>query len=217
MGEPKFSRPKFDTPSHPWKASRIEEEHGIQAQHGLKNMREIWKAKSQLRRYRRQAMRLIGAADTDVGHGKREMEGLLASLNNKGLIASDAILDDILSLGTEDILNRRLQAQVYYKGLATTMKQARQLVNHGLICVGEQKVTIPSYPVSRDEEELIKYHPSSELNNPEHPIRKAIEGRREMAEYASEEVDPEATPEFAEEVKNAAEEAPSVETEGGDQ
>ena len=217
MGEPKFSRPKFDTPSHPWKASRIEEEHGIQAQHGLKNMREIWKAKSQLRRYRRQAMRLIGAADTDGGHGKREMEGLLASLNNKGLIASDAILDDILSLGTEDILNRRLQAQVYYKGLATTMKQARQLVNHGLICVGEQKVTIPSYPVSRDEEELIKYHPSSELNNPEHPIRKAIEGRREMAEYASEEVDPEATPEFAEEVKNAAGEAPSVETEGGDQ
>tara|TARA_X000000368_G_scaffold60164_1_gene42402 strand:+ start:282 stop:935 length:654 start_codon:yes stop_codon:yes gene_type:complete len=217
MGEPKFSRPKFDTPSHPWKASRIEEEHGIQAQHGLKNMREIWKAKSQLRRYRRQAMRLIGAADTNQGHGKREMEGLLASLNNKGLIASDAILDDILSLGTEDILNRRLQAQVYYKGLATTMKQARQLVNHGLICVGEQKVTIPSYPVSRDEEELIKYHPSSELNNPEHPIRKAIEGRREMAEYASEEVDPEATPEFAEEVKNAAEEAPSVEKDGGDQ
>ena len=217
MGEPKFSRPKFDTPSHPWKASRIEEEHGIQAQHGLKNMREIWKAKSQLRRYRRQAMRLIGAADTNQGHGKREMEGLLASLNNKGLIASDAILDDILSLGTEDILNRRLQAQVYYKGLATTMKQARQLVNHGLICVGEQKVTIPSYPVTRDEEELIKYHPSSDLNNPEHPIRKAIEGRREMAEYASEEVDPEATAEFAEEVKNAAEEAPSVETDGGDQ
>jgi small subunit ribosomal protein S4 len=217
MGEPKFSRPKFDTPSHPWKASRIEEEHGIQAQHGLKNMREIWKAKSQLRRYRRQAMRLIGSADTNEGHGKREMEGLLASLNNKGLIASDAILDDILSLGTEDILNRRLQAQVYYKGLATTMKQARQLVNHGLICVGDQKVTIPSYPVSRDEEELIKYHPSSDLNNPEHPIRKAIEGRREMAEYASEEVDPEATPEFAEEVKNAAEEAPSVEKDGGDQ
>ena len=77
-------------------------------------MREIWKAKSELRRYRRQAMRLIGMVDTTEGHGKREMEDLLASLNNKGLISSDAILDDILSLGTEDILNRRLQAQVYY-------------------------------------------------------------------------------------------------------
>ena len=216
MGEPKFSRPKFDTPSHPWKAARIEEEHAIKAQHGLKNMREIWKAKSQLRRHRRQVMRLIGMVDTSEGHGKKEMEDLLRSLNNKGLIQSDASLDDILSLGTEDILNRRLQAQVYYKGLATTMKQARQLVNHGLICIGEQKVTIPSYPVSRDEEEHIKYHSSSELNNPEHAIRKAIEGRREKAEYAVDEVDPEATPEFAAEVKAAAEAAPSVE-EGGDE
>ena len=155
MGEPKFSRPKFDTPSHPWKAARIEEEHAIKAQHGLKNMREIWKAKSQLRRHRRQAMRLIGMVDTSEGHGKKEMEDLLRSLNNKGLIQSDASLDDVLSLGTEDILNRRLQAQVYYKGLATTMKQARQLVIHGLICIGEQKVTIPSYSVSRDEEEHI--------------------------------------------------------------
>ena len=216
MGEPKFSRPKFDTPSHPWKASRIEEEHGIKAQHGLKNMREIWKAKSELRRYRRQAMRLIGMIDTTEGHGKREMEDLLTSLNNKGLISSEAILDDILSLGTEDILNRRLQAQVYYKGLATTIKQARQLVIHGIICIGDQKVTIPSYPVSRDEEEHIQYHPSSDLNDPDHPIRKAIEGRKEMAEYNAEEVDPEATPEFAEEVKAAAEEAPSVE-DGGEQ
>ena len=216
MGEPKFSRPKFDTPSHPWKAARIEEEHAIKAQHGLKNMREIWKAKSELRRYRRQAMRLIGMIDTTEGHGKREMEDLLTSLNNKGLISSEAVLDDILSLGTEDILNRRLQAQVYYKGLATTIKQARQLVIHGIICIGDQKVTIPSYPVSRDEEEHIQYHPSSDLNDPDHPIRKAIEGRKEMAEYNAEEVDPEATPEFAEEVKAAAEEAPSVE-DGGEQ
>ena len=216
MGEPKFSRPKFDTPSHPWKAARIEEEHAIKAQHGLKNMREIWKAKSQLRRHRRQAMRLIGMVDTSEGHGKREMEDLLRSLHNKGLIASDANLDDILSLGTEDILNRRLQAQVYYKGLATTMKQARQLVSHGQICIGEQKITIPSYPVSRDEEESIQYHPSSRLNNPEHAIRKAIDGRREKAEYAVDEVDPEATPEFAAEVQAAAEAAPSVES-GGDE
>ena len=54
------------------------------------------------------------------------------------------------------------------------------------------------------------------MNDPDHPIRKAIEGRKEMAEYNAEEVDPEATPEFAEEVKAAAEEAPSVE-DGGEQ
>ena len=102
MGEPKFSRPKFDTPSHPWKADRIEEEHAIQKNHGLKNMKEIWKAKSQLRRYRQQAMRLIGSIDTSEGHGKREMEDLIHSLYNKGLIESNAELGDVLSLGTED-------------------------------------------------------------------------------------------------------------------
>ena len=217
MGEPKFARPKFDTPSHPWKKARIEEEHSIRDNHGLKTMREIWKAKSQLRRHRRQAMRLIGMVDTTEGHGMREKTDLLASLNNKGLVSADAILDDILTLGTEDILNRRLQAQVYYKGLASTMKQARQLVTHGQICIGDQKVTIPSYPVSRDEEELIRYHPGSSLNNPEHQIRKTIEGRRESAEYAAEEVDPEATPEFAAEVVEGAEAAPSAETTGGDE
>ncbi|MEC7411407.1 MAG: 30S ribosomal protein S4, partial [Candidatus Thermoplasmatota archaeon] len=211
MGEPKFSRPKYDTPSHPWKADRIEEEHAIRASHGLKNMKEIWKAKSQLRRHRRQAMRLIGNVDTTEGHGKREMEDLLHSLHQKGLVTAEASLDDILSLGVEEILNRRLQAQVYYKGLASTIKQARQLITHGQIVIGEQKVTIPSSHVSRDEEELIAYHPSSPLNNPNHSIRLAIEDRRSEAEYAVEEqVDPEATPEFAAEVAEAAAEAPSA-------
>jgi len=164
-------------------------------------------------------MRLIGMADDGISHSQREKDDLIRSLHGKGLIASDASLDDILSLGTEDILNRRLQAQVYYKGLASTMKQARQLVTHGHICVGDQKVTIPSYPVSRDEEELIKYHVSSDLNDPEHQIRKAIDGRASSAEYAveDEEVDPEATAEFATEVKEAAAEAPSAEDAGGDE
>ena len=110
MGEPKFSRPKFDTPSHPWKAARIEEEHAIKAQHGLKNMREIWKAKSQLRRHRRQAMRLIGMVDTSEGHGKREMEDPLRSLHNKGLIQTSVIrergtlaCDDSLTLHLRQI------------------------------------------------------------------------------------------------------------------
>ena len=220
MGEPKFARPKFDTPSHPWKAARIEEEHKIQANHGLKNMREIWKAKSQLRRHRRQAMRLIGVVDTTEPHGKREMEDMLRSLHSKGLISSEATLDDILSLGTEDILNRRLQAQVYYKGLAISMKQARQFVTHGKIVIGNQKVTIPSYPLSRDDEENLSWHPSCPwVDNSEHPIRKAIDGRASSAEYGveQEEVDPEATQEFAKEVEVAAEEAPSATKDGGDE
>ena len=221
MGHPKFSRPKFDTPSHPWKAQRIEEEHAIGANHGLKNMREIWKAKSQLRRHRRQAMKLIGRVDTTEGHWSREKEALLQSMHRKGLISSDAIIDDILTLSTEDILNRRLQAQVYYKGLACSMKQARQLVIHGHICLGDQKVTIPSYAVNRDEEEIIRYHPGSMLNDENHEIRQTIMGMRENAEYAEEEVDPEFDNKDASKVNEAADTAPAAEdtipAKGGDQ
>ena len=220
MGHPKFARPKYDTPPHPWKADRIEEEHAIRDNHGLKNMTEIWKAKSALRRIRGQAMKLIGRVDTTEGHYSREKDALLVSLNRRGLIASDAILDDILSLSAEDFLNRRLQAQVYYKGLACSMKQARQLVTHGQICIGDQKVTIPSYPVSRDEEEVIRYHPRSKLNDENHVIRQTIMGVRESAEYAEEEVDPEATKADAEVVKESAADAPKAEdtvTEGGDE
>ncbi len=211
MGHPKFARPKYDTPSHPWKADRIEEEHAISNNHGLKNMTEIWKAKSQLRRHRRQAMKLIGRVDTSEGHFSREKDAMLRSLHNKGLITSDAILDDILALSAEDILNRRLQAQVYYKGLASSMKEARQLVVHGHICLGKQKVTIPSYQVTREDEELICYHSRSPLNNENHSIRQNILGLRESAEYAEDEVDPEFTKDEATEVSEAATDAPKAE------
>ena len=163
-------------------------------------------------------MKLIGRVDTSEGHYSREKDALLASLNRKGLIATDAILDDILSLSAEDILNRRLQAQVYYKGLACSMKQARQLVTYGQICIGDQKVTIPSYPVTRDEEELIRYHPRSKLNDEKnHIIRQTISRVRESAEYAEDEVDPEFTQSEATSVNESAEDAPRAEDtiEGG--
>ncbi len=212
MGHPKFSRPKFDTPGHPWKAARIEEEHAMKANHGLKNMREIWKAKSQLRRFRHQAMKLIGRVDLAEEHWAREEQDFLNSMHRKGYISGDAAIDDVLSLGVEDILNRRLQAQVYYKGLAASMKQARQLVVHGHICIGDQKVTIPSYPILREEEESLRYTDSSILNDEGHEIRKIIMGMREKAEYGEDEgSDPEFAADDAKTVQEAADEAPSAE------
>ena len=99
------------------------------------------------------------------------------------------------------------------------MKQARQLVTHGQICIGDQKVTIPSYPVLRDEEENIRYHPRSKLNDENHIIRQTILGVRESAEYAEDEVDPEFNQSEASEVNESAEEAPKAEdtvVDGGD-
>ncbi|MEE3134676.1 MAG: 30S ribosomal protein S4 [Candidatus Thermoplasmatota archaeon] len=191
MGHPKFSRPKFDTPKHPWKKARIDEEHDISARHGLKNMKEIWKARSQLRRMRQQAMKLIGKVDASHPHWMKEKDDLLLSLIRKGILSEESTIDDILTLNVEDILNRRLQARVYAKGLASSMKQARQLVTHGHITVAEQKITIPSYAVSREEEELIAYHLSSKLNDESHVLREIIDGRASEATFEEEEGDAE--------------------------
>ncbi len=213
MGDPKFARSKYDTPSHPWKKARIEEEHAIRANHGLKNMKEIWKSKSALRKIRNQTMKLIGRVDTNEPHWAREKEALLASLFSRGLIAEGATIDDVLSLTVDDILARRLQALVYMNGLAITPKQARQLVIHGHISIGEQKVTIPSYPVSRSEEELITYASRSVVANENHSIRQDIEGVRSTAEYSEEEpaeMSEVFTADDATVVSEAAEDAPSA-------
>ena len=61
MGDPKFPRRSFDTPSHPWQGERIKEEAILVKQYGLKSKRELWKAKTILRNLRKQS-REIGRA-----------------------------------------------------------------------------------------------------------------------------------------------------------
>jgi len=157
-------------------------------------------------------MKLIGRVDMTTEHWQGERQDMILSMYNKGFIANDATLDDVLSLAIEDVLNRRLQAQVYYKGLAMSMKQARQLVVHGHISIGDQKVTIPSYPVSRSEEEEIKYALGSNLHSENHSIRQSIEGIRESAEYGEEEITkPEVAKDEAEVIAEAVAAAPSAE------
>ena len=224
MGHPKFARPKYDTPTHPWKKARIEEEHALKEQFGLKKiggMKEIWKGKSKLRRWRQNAMKLIGRVDTSEGHFSREKDDLVESLYRRGLLGDGATLDDILLLTVEHVLSRRLQSQVYYCGLATSMRQARQLVIHGHIGIGDQKMTVPSYIITRDDENLLTYHHTSPLTDSDHPIRKEIEETRAAAEYGEEEEEEDETPseDFVAGVVEAAEAAPSAEdteVEGGD-
>ena len=221
MGHPKFARPKYDTPTHPWKKARIEEEHALKEQFGLKKiggMKEIWKAKSKLRRWRQNAMKLIGRVDTSEGHFSREKEDLVESLYRRGLLGDPATLDDILQISVEHVLSRRLQSQVYYRGLASSMRQARQLVIHGHIGLGDQKMTVPSYIITRDDENTLTYHHTSPLMDDSHPIRVEIEETRAAAEYVEED-DETPSEDFVAGVVEAAEAAPSAEdteVEGGD-
>ena len=181
MGEPKFSRPRTQTPTHPWKQARIDEEHDLKERYGLKKvggMREIWREKSALRRHRNQAMKLIGRVDSTEGHYAKEKEQLLNSLTKKGLLQTGADVGDVLEINVEHMLSRRLQSVVYYKGLAPSMRAARNLIIHGHICIGDQRMTVPGYHVLKEEEDSLQYSENSPFVDPEHPFRKELETLR---------------------------------------
>jgi len=185
MGEPKFSRARTQTPTHPWKQARIDEEHDLKERYGLKKvggMREIWKEKSALRRHRNQAMKLIGRVDSSEGHYAKEKEQLLDSLSKKGLLQTGAEIGDVLEINVEHMLSRRLQSVVYYKGLAPSMRAARNLIVHGHVCIGEQRMTVPGYHVLKEEEDSLQYSQNSPFVDPEHPFRKDLETMRYQEE-----------------------------------
>lgn len=153
MGDPKRIKKKYETPGHPWRKERLDEELKLMGDYGLRNKREIWRASSQLRKYRSMARSLY----TAVGQRRAEEEAkLMGRLYRLGLLPQQATLDDVLRLSVRDLLERRLQTIVYRLGLAKTVYQARQLIAHGKVFVGERKVKAPSYQVLRGEEESIR-------------------------------------------------------------
>jgi small subunit ribosomal protein S4 len=176
MGDPKFSRKKYDTPSHPWQAARIKEENDILKKYGLKNKKEAWKAQSYLRNLRRQARELQARLRTKDPQAELEYKNLMKRTMTLGVLVEKTTLDDVLSLTIESVLGRRLQTLVYQKGLASTLGQARQLIVHGHIAIDERKVRIPGYLVKQGEVEKITYKDSSPFSNELHPMRPKLEG-----------------------------------------
>ena len=172
MGDPKFPSKHYDTPSHPWQKVRIEEEAGLIHQYGLKNKKEIWKANTKVREMRRQARKLT-AKSSDL-QAQKERDLLLAKLNRLGILEQNSSLEDILRMSPENILDRRLQTQVYLQGLSSTVKQARQLIVHGHISIDGAVTRVPGMLVTKLQEKNISYSSKSALNSDLHPVRPGI-------------------------------------------
>jgi small subunit ribosomal protein S4 len=171
MGDPKFSRKTYDTPSHPWQGERIKAELEVVRAFGLKNKTEVWKAQTILRNLRNQSRDLQARLRTGDAQAKIEADALLAKCGRLGYLPADATLNDILTLTNEDVLSRRLQTIVFEKGFANTIKQARQMIAHGHIFMNGHKVTVPGYIVTRAEESSIEYNPASPYTDDMHPMR----------------------------------------------
>ncbi len=171
MGDPKFRRRKYESPKHPWEKERFKEEAELLKKFGLKNKRELWKAKSRLRRVRQRARILQAQLRYGEEQAEKEKKELVHKLWKLGLVKENATLADILALDVDAILDRRLQTMTFKRGLAFTHRHARQLITHGHVAIGGRKVTIPSYLAKRSEDESLEYNPSSPYSNEAHPSR----------------------------------------------
>lgn len=146
----RYIKRKYETPGRPWDRQRIDTEREMLASYGLKNKRELWRAEGIIRKYRRLAR------DLAARRNEKQEQMILKKLVELGLLEEGTHLDDILSLTTQRILDRRLQTILKTKGLANTIKHARQMIVHGKVKVGERKVVYPSYIVSRGDESKIR-------------------------------------------------------------
>ena len=165
MGDPRKSKKTFHRPRRIWTADQLNAELYIIGSYGLRNKRELWKAQSEVARFRNQSRALL-ALPSEL-RAEKETQ-LLGFLNRLGLVNESATLDDVLNLKIEDLLERRLQTIVMKKGGTKSPHQARQIVVHGHVSLGDRIVNIPGYLVRREEEpSIILLHTAGVASQPQ--------------------------------------------------
>jgi small subunit ribosomal protein S4 len=155
MGDPRKARKLFRRPRMIWTTDQLNAELYVMGSYGLRNKRELWKAQTEVARIRNQARALL--ALSSEARSEKEKR-LLNFLNRLGLVKEGATLDDILNLKVEDLLERRLQTIMMKKSGTKSPYQARQIVSHGHVSIGNRKVNSPGYLVRTDEEPQILLH-----------------------------------------------------------
>ncbi len=165
--------------------------------YGLKNKREIWKADAEISRIRNLAKKAITKSN-------EEKELFVKRLHKQGFNVKEFV--DILALNKEDWLKRRLQTIVFSKKLASTAKQARQLVSHKHVLVNKRVVNIPSYQVSLEEEPLISLNLVLKVKAPEKTKIEKIKEELLNEEVAEEAIEAEIAEEILEEPEEVIEE-----------
>lgn len=168
MGDPRRTRSKYQGPRHPWNKQRIEEEKVLVREYGLVNKKELWKVDSKLKSFKDNTKTLLAKSNEQ---SKRELDQIFRRIHSLGLIQGEVTADEVLGLTTQSLLNRRLQTVVFKKGLARSIKQARQFITHQHIMVGDKKVTVPAYIVPIELENSISFVGTSNLASDDHPER----------------------------------------------
>jgi small subunit ribosomal protein S4 len=186
MGDPRRLRNKSERPKKLWDADRLTEEKALKLEYGLRNMRELWMATAELKKYRREARRLLSVTEEQR---RDDVVKVLSKLARFGMLREGATIDEVLSLEVRSVLERRLQTIVLRKGLARTMAQSRQLITHRFIMVNGSTVTRPNYLIKLSDE-VAHSKPidiTVKVSEPEKPAAAAPEKSAEAAEPAKKE------------------------------
>ncbi len=163
MGDPRKPKKSYHRPRRIWTSEQLNTELYIVGSYGLRNKRELWKAQTEIARIRNQARTLL-SLPTELRYEKEK--NLLGFLYRLGLVQESASLDDVLNLKIEDMIERRLQTVVMRKAKAKSPHQARQIVVHGHVSIGNRIVNLPGYLVKREEEPQILLHTEISLPGP---------------------------------------------------
>lgn len=149
MGDPKKQKKKYERPLIPWDEKRIEKDSHLMEDYGLRRKEEILKMQSFLRELRRRAR------DAAAGTSEEEERELLEKCRNIGLIGEEDGINQILRIELRDVLGRRLQTLVSKHEGVKSVDQARQLVVHGHVDVGDRTMKSPSFLVPTELEDKI--------------------------------------------------------------
>lgn len=179
MGDPRKLRNKYERPKKLWDVDRLSHDKALKSEYGLKNMRELWRATAELKKYRREARRLLSVTEEER---RDDAKKILAKLAKFGMLKEGSVIDDVLSLEVRSVLERRLQTMVLRKGLALSSAQSRQVITHGFIAIAGRVVTRPGYLVTVAEEAALSHSKPIELQSkvveaqPEAPKAEKQEG-----------------------------------------
>jgi len=182
MGDPHYPSRVWKKPKRPLNYDFMMEELNTLGTYGLKNKRELWKARTELSRVRHQARSLL-ALRQEVREQKEPV--LMKSLARIGLVKEDATLDDVLNLGINDLLSRRLQTIVQRKYSFKTPYQARQVIVHGHVTIEDRVITIPSYIVNVKEEPGIQLSPKFKVQSAPPPAPELVQEEAAPAPQSS--------------------------------
>ena len=146
MGGIRKKKKLYNRPKKPWDKKRIEEENQTRKDYGLKNKKEIWKAEAKISSIRRGAKAMIKESE-------EKKNTFFEKLNKLGLNVNS--IPDVLGLTLNNWLDRRLQTFVFKKGLANSVKEARQKIVHKHVAVDGSVINIPSFIVTKNLEDKI--------------------------------------------------------------